>query len=183
MSAARTAPLPKGQDAAMRERLKSESANVALNAVAFLKEMVGDFRQQDRFFKYKASIVGGWLLVSLATVGLTCARGVKETGDFGATLIENPGGRPGLTINNKSDETWRDVTVIVTDSRGGEWRASVARVDPGKELTITPKQLLGAEDGRAAPANIKIRDAEMRTSAGRARLLDNNRNLTIEDAP
>lgn len=181
MSAARTAPLPKGQDAAMSERLKSESANVALNAVAVLKEMVGDFRQQDRFFKYKAFIVGGWVLLSLATVGLTCARGVKETGDFGATLIENPGGRPGLTIHNKSDGTWRDVIVVVKDSRGAEWRASVARVEPAKELTVTPKQLMGA-DGRAAPTDIKIRGVEMRTSEGRAQLLENGHNLT-EEAP
>ncbi|OJH38728.1 hypothetical protein BON30_21090 [Cystobacter ferrugineus] len=180
MSAARTAPLPKGQDAAISERLKSESANVALNAVAVLKEMVGDFRQQDRFFKYKASIVGGWLLVSLATVGLTCARGVKETGDFGAKLIPITS-RAAVTIMNKSDETWRDVIVVVKDNRGAEWRASVARVEPTKELTVTPKQLLGA-DGRAAPSDIRIRDVEMRTSEGRAQLLENGRNLT-EEAP
>jgi hypothetical protein len=180
MSAARTAPLPKGQEAAMSERLKSESANVALNAVAVLKEMVGDFRQQDRFFKYKALIVGGWVMVSLATVGLTCARGVKETGDFGAKLIPITS-RASVTIMNKSDATWRNVTVVVTDHRGAKWQASVARVDPAKELTVTPKQLLG-EEGRAAPSDIKIRDVEMRTSEGRALLLDNGHNLT-EEAP
>ncbi|ATB38780.1 hypothetical protein CYFUS_004215 [Cystobacter fuscus] len=180
MSAARTAPLPKGQEEAISQRLKSESANVALNAVAVLKEMVGDFRQQDRFFKYKAFIVGGWVFLSLATVGLTCARGVKETGDFGAKLIPITS-RASVTIMNKSDETWRDVIVVVRDNRGAEWRASVARVDPTKELTVTPKQLLGA-DGRAAPSDIKIRDVEMRTSEGRARLLENGHNLT-EEAP
>jgi hypothetical protein len=180
MSASRTAPLPKEQQEAISQRLKSESANVALNAVSILKEMVSDFRQQDRFFKYKAFIVGGWLLLSLATVGITCARGVKETGDFGAKLIPITQ-RASVTIMNKSDEPWLDVIVVVTDNRGKEWRASVARVDPAKELTVTPKQLLGA-DGRAAPADIKIRDVEMRTSEGRARLLDNTRNLT-EEAP
>lgn len=181
MSAARTAPLPKEQQEAIAQRLKSESANAALNAVSIVKEMVGDFRQQDRFFKYKAFIVGGWLLLSIATVGLTCARGVKETGDFGAKLVRNPGGRAGVTISNKGDEPWLDVTVVVTDLRGGEWRASVAKVEPGREFTVTPKQLLGAE-GQAAKGDINIQGVEMRTSEGRALLLENGNNLT-EEAP
>ncbi len=176
MSAARAAPLPKGQQqAAISQRLKSESANVALNALSVVKEKVEDFRQQDRFFKYKAFIVGGWLLLSVTTFGTTCARGVKQMGDFGAKLV--PTTRASVTIMNKSEDPWLDVTILVKDDRGKEWRASVARVDPARDVTFTPKQLLGA-DGKTAPSDMSIRSVEMRTSEGSTVLLENGKNLT-----
>jgi hypothetical protein len=181
MSAARAAPLPKEQlsQEALRQKLKSESANVALNALSIVKEKVEEFRQQDRFFKYKAFIVGGWLLLSVTTFGVTCGRGAKETGDFGAKLVVVPA-RSSVSIMNKSEEPWTDVTIVVKDNKGAEWRASVARVAPTKEVTITPKQLLGSS-GQAAPMDITIRGVEMRTSEGRAVLLEDGQNLT-EDA-
>lgn len=181
MTAARTAPLPKEQQGALGQKLKSESANVALNALSIVKEMLQDFRQQDRFFKYKAFIVGGWLLLSVITFGATCARGVKQTGDFGAKLVVSPSssGRSSVTIINKSEDPWIEVTLIITDDRGAEWRASVARVEPAREVTVGPKQLLGAS-GQAAPSDLSIRGIEMRTSEGRATLMADNKNLTDE---
>jgi hypothetical protein len=180
MSAARAAPLPKEQQQGqLGQKLKAESANVALNTLSIVKEKVQEFREQDRFFKYKAFIVGGWLALSVITFGATCARGVKQTGDFGAKLVLIPS-RSSVSILNKSDEPWTDVTIIVKDDRGAEWRASVAAVAPAKEVTISPKQLLGAS-GQAAPSDISIRGLEMRTSEGRALLLEDGKNLT-EDA-
>jgi hypothetical protein len=178
MSAARAAPLPKEQltKAELRERLKSESANVALNTLAFVKEKVEQFRQQDHFFKYKAFIAAGWLFLSVTTFGITCARGGNPTGDFGAKLVPIPA-RASISIMNKSEEPWEEVLILVKDNKGAEWRASVARVEPAKEVTISPKQLLGAS-GQAAPADIVIRGVEMRTSEGRAVLLEDGRNLT-----
>jgi hypothetical protein len=180
MSATRTAPLPKEQQqGALSDRLKSESANVALNALSIVKEKVQEFREQDRFFKYKAFIVAGWVLMSMLTFGTTWARGAKQTGDFGAKLVVIPS-RSSVSILNKSEEPWTDVLIVVKDNKGAEWRASVAGVAPTKEVTISPKQLLGAS-GQAAPSDIVIRGVEMRTSDGRATLLEDGRNLT-EDA-
>ncbi len=180
MTATRTAPLPKEQQqGAIGQRLKSESANVALNALSIVKEKVQEFREQDRFFKYKAFIVGGWVLMSVATFGTTWARGAKQTGDFGAKLVEIPS-RASISILNKSEESWTDVIIVVTDNRGAEWRASVAGVAPTKEVTISPKQLLGTS-GQAAPSDIVIRGVEMRTSEGRAMLLEDGRNLTEDE--
>ncbi len=178
MSATRTAPVPKEQQqqAALKERLKSESANVALNTLSIVKEKVQEFREQDRFFKYKAFIASGWLLLSMSTFGITCARGVKQTGDFGAKLVAIPA-RSSVSILNKSEEPWEDVIIVVKDNRGGEWRASVASVQPTKEVTISPKQLLG-NSGQAAPSDITIVGVEMRTSEGKALLLEDGQNLT-----
>lgn len=181
MTAARAAPLPKEQltKAEIRDRLKSESANVALNTLALVKEKVREFRKQDRFFQYKAYIAGGWLFLSATTFGITCARGGDQMGDFGAKLVAVPG-RPSVSLMNKSEEPWEEVIIVVKDNQGAEWRASVARVEPTKEVTIGPKQLLGA-GGKAAPSDITIRGVEMRTSEGRAVLLEDGRNLTEDE--
>ncbi|HEX5749078.1 MAG TPA: hypothetical protein VFZ09_22745 [Archangium sp.] len=177
MSAARTAPLPKEQQGPLSQKLKAESANVALNALSIVKEKVEEFREQDSFFKYKAFIVAGWVFLSVSTFGITCARGnVKQTGDFGAKLVPVTS-RASLTIMNKSEDAWEKVHIVVTDSRRVEWNAFVPRVEPGKDITITPKQLLNAS-GQAAPSDIKIVGVEMRTDDGDAVLLENGKNLT-----
>jgi hypothetical protein len=181
MSATRTAPLPKDQQqGALSDRLKSESANVALNALSIVKEKVQEFREQDRFFKYKAFIVAGWVLMSVGTFGTTWARGAKQTGDFGAKLVPVPNRPSSISILNKSEDVWEDVIVVIKDNKGAEWRASVARVAPTMDVTISPKQLLGAS-GQAAPSDIVIRGVEMRTAEGRATLLEDGRNLTEDE--
>lgn len=178
MSAARAAPLPKEQQQGqLSQKLKAESANVALNALSIVKEKVEEFREQDRFFKYKAFIVGGWVFLSISTFGITCARGgTKQMGDFGAKLVPVTS-RASLTIMNKSEDAWEKVRIIVKDNRGAEWNAFVPRVEAGREVTITPKQLLGS-DGKAAPSDIKILGVEMQTAGGDAVLLENGQNLT-----
>jgi hypothetical protein len=180
MSATRTAPPPKDQpQGALSDRLKSESANVALNALSIVKEKVQEFREQDRFFKYKAFIVAGWVLMSMATFGTTWARGAKQTGDFGASLVPVRNRASSVSILNKSPAAWEDVIIVVKDDKGVEWRASVARVEPMMDVTIGPKQLLGPS-GQAAPSDLVVRGVEMRTAEGRATLLEDGRNLTLD---
>lgn len=177
MSAARAAPLPKEQQGQLSQKLKDESANVALNALSIVKEKVEEFRQQDSFFKYKAFIVAGWVFLSLTTFGVTYARGGgRQTGDFGAKLVPIAS-RSSLTIMNKSEDPWEKVHIVVKDNRGAEWNAFVPRVEPAREVTISPKQLLGT-DGKAAPSDLTIVGVEMRTDDGDAVLLENGVNLT-----
>ena len=176
MSAARAAPLPKEQQWQLSQKLKAESANVALNALSIVKEKVEEFREQDRFFKYKDFIVAGWVFLSISTFGVTCARGAKQTGDFGAKLVPVTS-RASLTIMNKSEDAWEKVHIVVKDNQGVEWNAYVPRVEPARDITITPKQLLSAE-GKAAPSDITIVRVEMQTADGDAVLLENGVNLT-----
>ncbi len=177
MSAARAAPLPKEQQQGqLSQKLKAESANVALNALSIVKEKVEEFREQDRFFKYKAFIVAGWVFLSISTFGVTCARGTKQMGDFGAKLVPVTS-RASLTIMNKGEDAWEKVHIVVKDDRGVEWNAYVPRVEPARDVTVTPKQLLNAE-GKPAPSDITIVGVEMRTANGDAVLLENGVNLT-----
>ncbi|HZI11476.1 MAG TPA: hypothetical protein VE153_13925, partial [Myxococcus sp.] len=112
MSAARTAPLQKGKaEGPLGKRLAGEASNQLLNGLSILKEMLGDFRQQDRFFKYKASIVAGWLALTVASFAIACPGSSVETGDMDARLVlSDKLDRPSLTILNESKEPWQDVT-------------------------------------------------------------------------
>ncbi|NTX07845.1 hypothetical protein HUA74_43825 [Myxococcus sp. CA051A] len=168
MSAARTAPLQKGkQDGALGQRLAGEASNQALNALSILKEFAGDFRQRDRFFKYKASIVAGWLALTVASFAIACPGSSVQTGDMDARLVlSDKLDRPSITIWNESKEAWKDVTLIVN----GQYRAAVPSVGAGEFITITPKQLMGTSG--AAPADLRFNTLEMRSSDDSANLTE-----------
>jgi hypothetical protein len=159
MSAARTAPLQKTKaEGPLGKRLAGEASNQLLNGLSILREMLGDFRQQDRFFKYKASIVAGWLALTVASFAIACPGSSVQTGDMDARLVlSDKLDRPSLTIWNESKEPWQDVTFIVN----GEYRAAVAAVGAGEFVTLTPKQLMGPAG--AAPSDLRFQTLQMRS--------------------
>ena len=73
MSAARGDPLPLDEDGLpLQTRLRDGAENTALNVVAILREVWEDFRNADRYFKYKAAILAAWAVLSLVGVGVAC---------------------------------------------------------------------------------------------------------------
>ncbi|MBU8897374.1 hypothetical protein KRR26_17290 [Corallococcus sp. M34] len=166
MSAARTAPQNQKGDAALGKRVASEASNVFLNGLAILKEMVADFSQRDRFFKYKVGIVAGWIAISCVSLAIACPGRSLQTGDMDARIVLGDKlDRPSITIWNESKTPWQDVTIIVN----GEYRAAVAEVKAGEFVTITPKQLLGA-NGTAAPVGLRFQSLQMRSARDSADL-------------
>ncbi len=159
MSAARTEPLQKQKaDGPLGKRLAGEASNQFLNALSIFKELVAGFRQQDRFFKYKASIVAGWLVMTVASFAIACPGNSVQTGDMDARLVlSDKLDRPSLTIWNESQEPWDDVTFIVN----GTYRAAVAAVPAGEFITLTPKQLIGPSG--AAPSDLRFDSLQMRS--------------------
>ncbi|MCP3144599.1 hypothetical protein [Pyxidicoccus xibeiensis] len=168
MSAARSEPLQKEKvEGPIGKRLAGEASNHALNAFSILKELVADFRQRDRFFKYKASIVAGWLAMTAASFAIACPGSSVETGDMDARLVlSDKLDRPSITIFNESDEAWEDITVIVN----GQYRGASPSVAPGEFMTITPKQLMGSSG--AAPADLRFNTLELRTRSDSADLTE-----------
>lgn len=172
LSAERTTPLPAQPVPAGRavqaRRLAGGAQDAALNLAGLLRDALGDFRRRDRFFKYKAAILGLWLALSALSVAVAWPRAGLSAGRLGARLVLNTEVRPPIMmILNEGDEPWEDVTVVVNE----RYRASPGRVQPGGSLTLTPKQLLG-DNGALAPADLAIRDLELRTSEGNVRLLE-----------
>jgi hypothetical protein len=168
VSAARTAPLEKPKaEGPVGKRVAAETTNVLLNAFSILKEQVADFRASNRYFKFKAGIVAGWLVLSVASLAIACPGSSLDTGDMDARLVlSDKLDRPSITIWNESKDVWRDVTIIVNE----RYRAAVAEVQPGNFVTITPRQLLGA-DGVTAPADLRFQSLKMRSP-------DDNADLT-----
>ncbi len=161
VSAARAAPLEKPKpEGPLGKRVAEETSNVLLNAFSILKEQVADFAASDRFFKYKAGIVAGWLVLSVASLGIACPGSSLDTGDMDARLVlSDKLDRPSVTIWNESKDVWRDVIITVNN----EYKAVVAEVQPGNFVTITPKQLLG-KNGGAAPADLRFQALKMKSA-------------------
>jgi len=168
MSAARATPLtPAGPPPPLAQRLRAGAVNAGLNAAAYAREAVEDFRSRDRFFKFKALIVASWAALSVAGIVVACPGGALSAGDLGARLVINAERVPAIIlIYNEGDEAWEDVTVVVNR----QFRASSGEVPAGGNLTLTPKLLLGP-DNALAPLGLRITDVELRTSEGRALLM------------
>lgn len=169
ITAARTQPLPAEPQKALKERLKSGAEDAALNVVSILKDAYADFRNSDRYFKYKAGILAGWVTLSIITVIASCPPSELDAKNrLGARLAPPPADRshPAITIFNDGDQPWKDVTIVVN----GAYRAAVAQVSPHDAVTVTPKQLLGP-DGKVAPPDLQARDVEIRTDDGKAKLM------------
>lgn len=168
MSAARAAPLREEPKGPLGKRLASEASNAALNALSIAREFIQDFRERDRFFKFKALILGSWLTLSALSIVVACPSQSIETGALGARVVDpKTPGRPTLLIYNESQEPWEDVIFIVN----GDYRASVGVVKPNDFITLTPKQLMSSSG--AAPADMPMRNLELRTKKGSATLLRN----------
>lgn len=171
MSAARSEPLPLDEDGLpLQTRLRSEAESTALNVVSILRETWEDFRNADRYFKYKAAILVGWALLSLAGIAVACPGTPTLVGpstSLGARLIMGEETEhPAYVLTNESDRAWEDVVVVVNHT----YRAAISHVEPRAFVTITPKQLMG-DNGRLAPFNLKATDIELHTRKGSALLL------------
>ncbi len=179
LSAARASPLQKQtSEGPVGKRLASGASNVFLNALSILKEMVQDFRNQDRFFKYKAGIVGGWVFISLVSIVIACPGQGIQTAELGArvTVLPNadkPTASPSLTVTNTGDDPWMNVIFVVN----GKYRATAAKVDAGGIFTLTPRILVSSE-GKPMGSDERFLQAEMRTDDGTAELVRAGQPLT-----
>ncbi|AEI66780.1 hypothetical protein [Corallococcus macrosporus] len=159
MSAARAEPLEKEKPAGpLGKRLAGDASNHLLNGLSILKELFADFRRSDRFFKYKASIIAGWVLMTVTSIAIACPGSGVRKGEMDARLVlSDKLDRPSVTIWNESKEPWFDVTFTVN----GQYQAAVPAVAPGEFITITPKQLMGSSG--AAPADLRFQSIQMRS--------------------
>ena len=65
VTATRGEPLPLDEDGLpLQTRLRSGAESTALNVVAILRETWEDFRNADRYFKFKAGILAAWAVLS-----------------------------------------------------------------------------------------------------------------------
>lgn len=167
MSAQRAAPPAPEKPVAVGDRLKTGASELVLNTAGVLRDLLKDFQRRDRFTKYKAGVLAGWIALSVACFFVACPQGgLQADNALDARLVLNTlGGRTVIMIVNDGDDPWTEVTVVVN----GRFRASTDRVAPGGNLTLSAKQLLAG--GEAAPNDLTVRDLELRADEGRSQLM------------
>src|SRR5258708_24194741 len=171
MSAARKDKISELPSGPWGVRLKSEAENTALNLLAQAKEGIEAFKRSDHFFKSKAAIVAAWLVVSVATLVWAPPHSSGADNRLGASLVVTTVlDHPVYMVKNDGSRTWREVVVVVNRT----YRAAASEVQPGQNLTLGPKQLLG-ENGSVAPINLELQDFELRTAQGNAWLREAGR--------
>lgn len=170
LTAARSGAVPLDEDGEpLQTRLRSGATSTALNVAAILRETWEDFRNADRYFKYKAIILAAWAVLGLFGIGVACPPpSVHRDPSLGARLVVgDESERPALVLHNESDAAWQDVLIVVN----GRFRAAISHVEPHAFVTVTPKQLMG-DNGKLAPSDLRASDVELRTNKGSAVLLE-----------
>lgn len=166
VSAARQSPLPVASPALSKDRLKEEAANSALNAWGAAKDAWKSFSRTNRFLKFKVAIVGGWLALSVLSVGVACPG--KGSSTSGISLVPVPNTAPTVwMVKNDSSEPWSDVVVEVNDT----YRTAVSHLDANNGLTLSPR-ILTTASGKPAPAKLEVKKLVLETADGRTVLIE-----------
>jgi len=156
VSASRLQPLPDEPPQKMtKERLQEGAADTILNTFSILGEVVEDFKNSDRFFKYKAMVITLWLALSVGAFGVACpSSGV--TNDIEAVLVvSGETNAPIYMVKNDSSDVWQDVEILVN---GGAYRSTMTQLAAeGGSATLSAAVLFDAE-GKRAPARLNITD-------------------------
>ncbi|MDP2271354.1 MAG: hypothetical protein Q8N23_33715 [Archangium sp.] len=153
-SAARAQPLAPEDRQITSKRLREGAADTLLNSFSILGEVVEDFRNSDRFFKYKAMVISLWFLLAIGSFGVACPS-TGPTNDISAVLVvASDGVKPVYMIKNESTETWLDVEILVN----GAYRSTMSQMPgEGGNATLSPAVLFD-EAGKRAPATLQISD-------------------------
>ncbi|MFO0595974.1 MAG: hypothetical protein U0228_11730 [Myxococcaceae bacterium] len=169
-SAQRAQPLA-GERGPTSARLKEGAADTLLNSLSILGEVVEDFKNSDKFFKYKAGVLSLWFLLMIGAFGIACPS-TGPSNDLSAALVATgEAGRQIYMVKNEGTEPWQDVEIVVN----GEYRATMTTIEPeGGNVTLS-SAILFDEKGKRAPSPLQITEIEVRVREpeGAAVLLHN----------
>ncbi|MFT3708533.1 MAG: hypothetical protein QM817_12850 [Archangium sp.] len=153
-TAARSQPLAPEQKGPTAARLKEGAADTLLNSISILGEVVEDFRNSDRFFKYKAMVLSMWFLLMIGAFGIACPS-TGPSNDISAVLVvsSDSGGKQIYMVKNEGTDVWQDVEIVVN----GQYRSTQTQMAEGGNLTLSSAVLFD-DAGKRAPSAISITD-------------------------
>ena len=124
--------------------------------------LASDFKESNRYFKVKVSLIGGYVVLSLATIAIFPPPG--ELNEIGARLnvsrTEIVGGWYFLVVNESSD-TWKKVKLTFNDL----YHSGYPALRPGKKKAFYFYKFEDAQGG-PPPKNIKPRKLRITCSEG-----------------
>jgi hypothetical protein len=128
-----------------------------------------DFRQSDRFLKYKVGIIAGWVAISLATLVGTCSgeRPVLDTsnaiGAFAKFQRSADLGVSAVLLENHSHDQWKQVALTMDDA----YSSLLPKVEAGGHAVVEIRKFNGAK-GETPPPDFRPQKLEIRCSEGKA---------------
>lgn len=168
-SAARAQPLAPVERGLSGARLREGAADTLLNSFSILGEVVEDFRNSDRFFKYKAMVISLWLLLAIGSFGIACPS-TGPSNDINAVLVvSGEASAPIYMIKNESSDVWKDVEIVVN----GKYRSTMTQMEPEGGNTTLSSAVLFDDSGKRAPSTLPISDivVKVRDPEGEVALL------------
>ncbi len=143
-----------------RASIEASAADTVLNAFSILGEVIEDFKNADRFFKYKAGVLTSWLLLTVLSFAIACPGSDAPTNGIDARLvIAGETARPVYMIRNDSDTDWNQVEISVN---GGSFKGTLSQLKgSGGSFTLSGA-VLYKDDGTRAPSNLAIEEIDLK---------------------
>lgn len=147
-----TAP-PRPEPLAAAARVKDLARGVA-------QDLAGGYRRSSRALRLRVAVVGGWALLSAATLWAACPSSGPGN-DLGAEVKvqEEPIGTQ-ILVSNASARMWTDVALTLDG--GWRWRTSTVRA--GERLVVAASKF--ERDGLPAPADLAPRTLRLECDQG-----------------
>ena len=151
-----------------QEAAKEAFLDLVLNARSIALEMLGDFKASDRYFKYRAAVVGSWVVLSLATIFIACPS--AKMGPDNALQarawvqrVEALDRRiTAIALENQSDGDWGDMLLKLNNTFTAAIPGLRAR---GGKTVVTLDKFVGAE-GTSPPPDLTPQRLEIRCGRG-----------------
>jgi hypothetical protein len=143
-----------------RAAIEASAADTVLNAFSILGEVIEDFKNADRFFKYKAGVLTTWLLLTVLSFAIACPGGDAPSNRIDAHLvIAGEAARPIYMIRNDSDTDWNQVEISVN---GGRFKGTLSQLKGNGGSFTLSGAVLYTDDGTRAPSNLAIEAIDLK---------------------
>ncbi len=154
-----------------KEALKEGALDLALNAVSILKEAVEDFKNSDRFFKYKAGVIGAWFFLSVVSLGASCPGATGPHNDIEARLVvAGDATRPVYMVKNDGKTMWKQARIVVNR----QYSLTQNQVAPNSNVMVEIR-LLVDDRQKPAPSDLTVNRIEIITEDDSATLFKDGR--------
>lgn len=161
--AQRQEPLPE-ERRPLPDRLREGAGDLAFHTRRFFEESLDDLRRRDRFFRLKAGVLAAWIALSLVAFAIATGGTTDPAGNgLGAYVaLTRTAMGWGLLVDNRSDEAWTSVRVILND----EWIHERMAIGPNEKVVLGPGQF--HRKGEAAPLELEIESVHVAADEGSA---------------
>ncbi len=139
---------------------RAAAARVTERARDLAQELSGGYRRSSRTLRIKVAVVGGWALLSAATLWAACpASGPRNALGAEVQVQEEVIGTQ-ILVSNASRRMWTDVAITLDG--GWRWRTSTVRA--GQRLVLATREF--ERDGAPAPGDLAPRALTLECDQG-----------------